>query len=756
MPYSNPITKAELTDLAANNPLHPRDGSPNEMYMPPAYFLVPPATTNGPVKWRLFDAAYIQTGIIDPNRLGTGATGAGNLYLADDGQWKTISGGGGGGDMLKATYDTDNSGIVDKAEALMTLGRNSTGATLYKGTVIRIQGSTGHLPNFVKAQGNNDANSAQTFGIIATDIANNSDGYAIVQGTIDTLDTRSVATHPFTDVTLVDGDILYLHPTIPGYLTNVKPLAPQHLVYVGVVTRTSPTNGTIVYRIQNGYELDEIHDVAIASKANNDLLVYESASNLWKNKTFSAIFGGTPLVSVPTLDQVTTAGNTTTNAITVGKLNVINTSTTIAPVVISGTNPFSGGAGVDYLVINGTGNVGTTLKTDVGGYVAHRFYGNNVELGVFYVGETNKEFVFKNSTTGYIDFQTTSSSTSRLRIFNNGNLAINTTTDAGYKLDVNGTTRFIGVSLIRESSATSVGLDFTPGNLPSIKFTGNTGSTFLSGRGKGIGVFNVATDPTAKFQVGGIYAASSAISRGLFVNTELQAAANNDVLVGLDINPTFTNGAFTGVTNIALRTQTGNVIFGSTSGNVLINTTTDAGYKLDVNGTARIQGNTTLLGTLTMGNGSFSYSANPNFWFSIAGNQGLILNHGNGNNGGIILGDSTSPNFTVAYSNTTKYGVSISRPVTAITGSTNLTFNSLVIDNVINYTNAVTSIARGIHINPTLTSVTDFRAIEVGIGTIVLGRMTSDPSTAINGMIYYNTTINKFRGYENGSWQNLI
>lgn len=95
MPYSNPITQNELTDLALYNPLHPRDGSPNELYMPQAYFLVPPATQAGPVKWRLFDAAYITTGIIDPNRLGTGATGAGNLYLADDQTWKPVSGGGG-------------------------------------------------------------------------------------------------------------------------------------------------------------------------------------------------------------------------------------------------------------------------------------------------------------------------------------------------------------------------------------------------------------------------------------------------------------------------------------------------------------------------------------------------------------------------------------------------------------------------------------------------------------------------------------
>jgi hypothetical protein len=58
---------------------------------------------------------------------------------------------------------------------------------------------------------------------------------------------------------------------------------------------------------------------------------------------------------------------------------------------------------------------------------------------------------------------------------------------------------------------------------------------------------------STKLTVSGSETASSAIARGQLLNTTLVAAANNDVLVGLDINPTFTNGAFTGVSNHALR-----------------------------------------------------------------------------------------------------------------------------------------------------------------------------------------------------------
>jgi len=191
----------------------------------------------------------------------------------------------GSGDMLKSTYDVDNTGVVDNAEAISIIGRNATGSTLRKGTIIYISGSTGNRPNFIKAQANGESTSAGTFGVIKEDIANNTDGYCTTLGYLDNLDTRTTATYPFTSDTLADGDTIYLSPTTAGYITNIKPSAPNHLVYIGKVTRTSPTNGTIVYRIQNGYELNEIHDVAISSVADKQLLSYDSATSLWKNKS---------------------------------------------------------------------------------------------------------------------------------------------------------------------------------------------------------------------------------------------------------------------------------------------------------------------------------------------------------------------------------------------------------------------------------------------------------------------------------------
>jgi hypothetical protein len=198
------------------------------------------------------------------------------------------------GDMFKSTYDVDNDGIVDSSEKMLIIGRNSTGATLYQGIIVYISGSTGNRPNFVKAQANAESTSAGTFGVVVNDITNNSDGYVCTIGTLHNLDTRINASHPFTDVTLSDGDTIYLHPTIAGYVTNVKPSAPNHLVYIGKVIRTTASNGTIVYRIQNGYELKEIHDVQANSPANNDLLYYDSSDTQWKTKSINNILGYTP------------------------------------------------------------------------------------------------------------------------------------------------------------------------------------------------------------------------------------------------------------------------------------------------------------------------------------------------------------------------------------------------------------------------------------------------------------------------------
>ena len=56
------------------------------------------------------------------------------------------------------------------------------------------------------------------------------------------------------------------------------------MVSIGVVTRVNVNNGEIFVKVANGFELEELHNVLIQSVANNQVLQYETATSLWKNK----------------------------------------------------------------------------------------------------------------------------------------------------------------------------------------------------------------------------------------------------------------------------------------------------------------------------------------------------------------------------------------------------------------------------------------------------------------------------------------
>ena len=181
------------------------------------------------------------------------------------------------GTSLAAVFDFGfPSGSTTQVRAQV---RNETGATLTKGTVVYINGGAGNKVTVTKALATGDATSAQTFGVVISDITNNQNGYVCVLGLVENLNTSAYA----------EGQQLYLSPTTAGAFTTTKPSAPDHMVYVAIVERVHQNQGTILVRIQNGYELEELHNVAISSVANGDLLVYETATSLWKNKSASTL-----------------------------------------------------------------------------------------------------------------------------------------------------------------------------------------------------------------------------------------------------------------------------------------------------------------------------------------------------------------------------------------------------------------------------------------------------------------------------------
>lgn len=164
---------------------------------------------------------------------------------------------------------------------------NKTGANLlesqYKAVRIRRSdegGTQGQRLAVVLAQGNNDANSVDTLGIVTENIEDNQEGFITISGLVRNINTTS--TGPYGE-NWVDGDALYLSPTIAGALTNIKPQAPDHTVTMGYVVYAHQNNGKIFVKVDNGYEIDELHNIRIttSSLTTGQLLSY--SSSVWIN-----------------------------------------------------------------------------------------------------------------------------------------------------------------------------------------------------------------------------------------------------------------------------------------------------------------------------------------------------------------------------------------------------------------------------------------------------------------------------------------
>jgi hypothetical protein len=194
----------------------------------------------------------------------------GSLYIKTDATRYIKNLAGAGGD--KWIQDLP---IAASAKSLVTNVYNNSGATILKGSIVYIDGSHGFLPTIHLSKADAESTSARTYGLVVSDITDHGSGTVVHSGIIENLDTHG----------LTEGVILYLSPTVAGEYTVTKPSAPNHLVYIGVCTRSHPTFGTIEVTIQNGYELDELHNVSAISPTNKDIIRYNTETSLWEKNS---------------------------------------------------------------------------------------------------------------------------------------------------------------------------------------------------------------------------------------------------------------------------------------------------------------------------------------------------------------------------------------------------------------------------------------------------------------------------------------
>ena len=151
--------------------------------------------------------------------------------------------------------------------------KSATNGGLLEGKVIYATGSDGVNITVAYAQANGEMPSSKTLAVMTETVTGGNKGYATTFGLVRGLDTSA----------LTEGAAVWLSPTVAGGMTTTKPSAPNHLVFIGYCLRSNANNGVVFVSIQNGYELEELHNVKITNPQDGQILKYQASTGLWVN-----------------------------------------------------------------------------------------------------------------------------------------------------------------------------------------------------------------------------------------------------------------------------------------------------------------------------------------------------------------------------------------------------------------------------------------------------------------------------------------
>ncbi len=201
---------------------------------------------------------------------------------------------------------------------------NDSGVALTDGQVVYISGAQGNRVAVKLARADSEATSAGTLGIVTEPIAIGAEGFVTLMGTVNNLNTSG----------LTAGALLYLSATTAGAYTETIPVAPNNKVVIGYVERVNSTVGSIFVKVDNGYEIDELHNVNITTPTGGQVLVYDQTAGYWKNGNFT---DGTGI-------SVTEANN--------GAITITNTAPDQTVSIAAGTGISTSGTYPSFTVTN--------------------------------------------------------------------------------------------------------------------------------------------------------------------------------------------------------------------------------------------------------------------------------------------------------------------------------------------------------------------------------------------------------------------
>ena len=124
---------------------------------------------------------------------------------------------------------------------------NHTGSTLLNGSVVKFSGvdsTIADLPLCELMVSDSNSEPLYIIGVLTNDIGINQSGRATILGRVHDVNTTGSDVNETWNV----GDILWVHPTLPGKMTKVKPTLPNIATSVAAIVSLGTTDGTLLVR----------------------------------------------------------------------------------------------------------------------------------------------------------------------------------------------------------------------------------------------------------------------------------------------------------------------------------------------------------------------------------------------------------------------------------------------------------------------------------------------------------------------------
>ena len=362
---------------------------------------------------------------------------------------------------------------------------------------------------------------------------------------------------------LTEGGAVWLSKDTAGAMTAVRPEAPNNGVFIGFCVRKHASTGVIFVNVQNGYELEELHNVYAPSPTNGQVLTYVSGNSRWEAATVADQSATNELQTLSVAANTATLSNSG-GSVTIAGGGINTVATAGSTITVTGTE-VDGSVTNEIQTIDTFSLSGQTLRASLSNDnqaaktvtlpVIDINAGTNVT-----VTDTNGVYTISSSGggggitgTGVTDYLPQWTSTSNIDTsglyWSGGRLGIRTTTLSTTGIQVKSNTSGEAYSEGPELLTTGTGTGWT-GTSFATGYTHTTGTTALTANGltveSGV-IYTVVVTVTGR-SAGTVTATIGGLSSGqintnttvIFAFTPTTNTNNFSVAVTSTFNGTFT------------------------------------------------------------------------------------------------------------------------------------------------------------------------------------------------------------------------